>query len=127
MMIKKDNVTEFKQEGFNDLRSVCFSGATLKPFFICIVLQFIQHWCGVIVIIFKSIHVFETFQTSLDHNLETVIVGAVALVATICKVTSLLEHETQDVNMFSITDADRKNRKEDTDDDILFNCIIVHG
>ena len=65
-----------------ELLSSLISGSTLKPLFICLVLQFVQHWCGVIVIIFKSIHVFETFQTSLDHKLATMIVGAVAFIAT---------------------------------------------
>ena len=98
----------------------------MKPFSICVVLQFTQHWCGVIVIIFKSIHVFKTFQTSLDQNLATVIVGAVAFVSTLSEVNSLLEHMIENSTIFSIPDTDREDRKEDSTDDILFNCGSLH-
>ena len=63
--------------------------ATLKPVAVCLVLQFVQQWCGVPVIIFKTVHVFRTLGTSLDHNLCTVIVGAVAFAATFCKCITL--------------------------------------
>ena len=67
------------------LVSSLLSAATLKPAAVCLVLQFVQQWCGVPVIIFKTVHVFRTLRTSLDHNLCTVIVGAVAFAATFCK------------------------------------------
>ena len=67
------------------LVSSLLSAATLKPVALCLVLQLVQQWCGVPVIIFKTVHVFRTLRTSLDHNLCTVIVGAVAFAATFCK------------------------------------------
>ena len=84
MVTAENNNSEMKLS-LKERWSSFFSGATLKPFFICLVLQFIQNWCGVIVIIFKTIHVFQTFHTSVDYKLATIIVGVVAFVSTFCK------------------------------------------
>ena len=62
--------------------AVFLSPANLKPLLICLVLQFVQQWCGVHVIMFKTVNVFKTFETSIDHNLCTIIVGAVAFLTT---------------------------------------------
>ena len=45
-------------------------------------LQLVQQWCGVLVIMFKTVNVFQTFETSIDHNVCTIIVGAVAFFTT---------------------------------------------
>ena len=36
-------------------------------------------------IMFKTVNVFKTFETSIDHNLFTIIVGAVAFFTTFCQ------------------------------------------
>ena len=59
--------------------------STLQPLLITLVLQAIQNWCGVNVIVFKTVHVFQTFQTSVDNYLATAVVGGVQLLATFSK------------------------------------------
>ena len=76
----KDTSTEVKSTW-----STYLSARSVKPFIICLVLQFVQQWCGIHVIVFKTVHVFRTFQTSVDHNIATIIVGAVAFAATFGK------------------------------------------
>ena len=65
-----------------DQLSLFLSPANIKPLLICLVLQFVQQWCGVHVIMFKTVNVFKTFETSIDHNLCTIIVGVVAFFTT---------------------------------------------
>ena len=60
--------------------------STLQPLLITLVLQAIQNWCGVNVIVFKTVHVFQTFQTSVDNYLATAVVGGVQLLATFSKI-----------------------------------------
>ena len=60
--------------------------STLAPLLITLVLQAVQNWCGVNVIVFKTVHVFQTFQTSLDSYLSTAVVGGVQLLATFSKI-----------------------------------------
>ena len=59
--------------------------STLVPLLITLVLQAVQNWCGVNVIVFKTVHVFQTFQTSVDSYLATAVVGGVQLLATFSK------------------------------------------
>ena len=59
--------------------------STLFPLLITLVLQAVQNWCGVNVIVFKTVHVFQTFQTSVDSYLATAVVGGVQLLATFSK------------------------------------------
>ena len=75
----------------NESVSSLFNPSTLKPFLTCLVLQFVQQWCGVHVIVFKTVNVFETFHTSVDHNMSTIIVGAVAFGATFCKCVDIID------------------------------------
>ena len=69
-------------QSFKDQLSQFLSPNNLKPLLICLVLQFVQQWCGVHVIMFKTVNVFKTFETSIDHNLCTIIVGVVAFFTT---------------------------------------------
>ena len=69
-------------QSISDQWSVFLSLGNLKPLLVCLVLQFVQQWCGVHVIMFKTVNVFKTFETSIDHNLCTIIVGAVAFFTT---------------------------------------------
>ena len=59
--------------------------SSLAPLLITLVLQAVQNWCGVNVIVFKTVHVFQTFQTSVDSYLATAVVGGVQLLATFSK------------------------------------------
>ena len=54
----------------------------LCPLFLTFVLHFLQNWSGVNVIVFKTVHVFETVGSSIDKYVCTVIVGGVQLVST---------------------------------------------
>ena len=72
-------------QSISDQWSVFLSLGNLKPLLVCLVLQFVQQWCGVHVIMFKTVNVFKTFETSIDHNLCTIIVGAVAFFTTFCQ------------------------------------------
>ena len=59
-----------------------FSCPNLHPLLLTFVLHFIQSWSGVNVIIFKTVHVFETVGSSIDKYVCTAIVGGVQLVST---------------------------------------------
>ena len=59
-----------------------FSRPNLHPLIITCVLHFVQNWSGVNVIVFKTVHVFETVGSSIDKYVSTVIVGGVQLVST---------------------------------------------
>ena len=54
----------------------------LCPPFLTFVLHFLQNWAGVNVIVFKTVHVFETVGSSIYKYLCTVIVGGVQLLST---------------------------------------------
>ena len=56
-------------QSISDQWSVFLSLGNLKPLLVCLVLQFVQQWCGVHVIMFKTVNVLKTFKTSIDHNL----------------------------------------------------------
>jgi len=58
------------------------SWATLRPLLITCYLHFVQNWCGVNVIVFKTVSVFESLGTSLDSGTCTLAVGGTQLVAT---------------------------------------------
>ena len=58
----------------------CYSN--LCPLLLTCVLHFLQNWSGVNVIVFKTVHVFETVGSSIDKYVCTGIVGAVKLLAT---------------------------------------------
>ena len=54
----------------------------LCPLFLTFVLHFLQNWSGVNVIVFKTVHVFETVGSSIDKYVCTVIVGGGQLLST---------------------------------------------
>jgi len=56
--------------------------ATVRPLLITCFLHFVQNWCGVNVIVFKTVSVFESLGTSLDSGTCTLAVGGTQLVAT---------------------------------------------
>ena len=68
-----------------------FSRSTLQPLTITLILQAVQNFCGVNVIVFKTVHVFQTFQTSIDNYLATAVVGGVQLLATFSKTSRDLD------------------------------------
>lgn len=88
------------------------SPANLKPMLICLVLQFVQQWCGVHVIMFKTVNVFKTFETSIDHNLCTIIVGVVAFFTTFRQYIECLGKYFIVILLFSVSDADREGGQE---------------
>ena len=59
-----------------------FRSNNLCPLFLTFVLHFLQNWSGVIVIVFKTVNVFETVGSSIDKYVCTVIVGGVQLLST---------------------------------------------
>eukprot|EP00092_Neocalanus_flemingeri_P046464 GFUD01052267.1.p1 GENE.GFUD01052267.1~~GFUD01052267.1.p1 ORF type:complete len:481 (-),score=118.98 GFUD01052267.1:59-1501(-) len=59
-----------------------FSCPNLHPLLLTFVLHFLQNWSGVNVIVFKTVHVFETVGSSIDKYVCTAIVGGVQLVST---------------------------------------------
>jgi len=58
------------------------SVSTLHPLGLSLLLHFAQNWCGVNVIVFKTVAVFETVESSVDPYTSTFIVGVVQLAAT---------------------------------------------
>ena len=82
----QEEASESKLTNFVKVMTSLFNASTMKPFLTCLVLQFVQQWCGVHVIVFKTVNVFQTFHTSVDHNLSTIIVGVVGFAATFCKI-----------------------------------------
>ena len=67
-----------------------FSRPNLNPLLITFVLHFVQNWSGVNVIVFKTVHVFETVGSSIDKYVCTAIVGGVQLVSTGSKLELIL-------------------------------------
>ena len=59
-----------------------FRSNNLCPLFLTFVLHFLQNWSGVIVIVFKTVNVFETVGSSIDKYVYTVVVGGVQLLST---------------------------------------------
>ena len=59
-----------------------FSYQNLCPLLLTFVLHFLQNWSGVNVIVFKTVHVFETVGSSIDKYTCTAIVGVVQLLFT---------------------------------------------
>ena len=59
-----------------------FSYHNLCPLLISMILHFVQNWSGINVIVFKTVHVFEIFGSSIDKYICTVIVGGVQLLST---------------------------------------------
>ena len=59
-----------------------FSSPNLHPLLLTFGLHFLQNWSGVNVIVFKTVHVFETVGSSIDKYVCTAIVGGVQLVST---------------------------------------------
>jgi len=64
-----------------------FSYQNLCPLFLTLVLHFLQSWSGVNVIVFKTVHVFETVGSSVDKYTCTAIVGVVQLLSTGVSIT----------------------------------------
>lgn len=55
---------------------------TIHPLLLSCYLHLLQNWCGVNVIVFKTVSVFESVGTSLDAGLCTAVVGGTQLLAT---------------------------------------------
>ena len=58
-----------------------FRSNNLCPLFLTFVLHFLQNWSGVIVIVFKTVNVFETVGSSIDKYVYTVVEGRVQLLS----------------------------------------------
>lgn len=59
-----------------------FSRPCLYPLFLSLVLMLVQIWCGVNVLIFKTVDIFAAVGSSIDKYVATGIVGVVNLFAT---------------------------------------------
>jgi len=70
-----------KQEDVS-IWSEIFSRKTLHPLSLTMALHFIQTWCGINVIIFNTVNVFNVVGSSVDSSLSAVIVGGVQFFAT---------------------------------------------
>ena len=85
MNISGESASENRSEEVGLIREF-FSRPNLHPLIITFVLHFVQNWSGVNVIVFKTVHVFETVGSSIDKYVCTVIVGGVQLVSTGSKI-----------------------------------------
>ena len=59
-----------------------FVWKNLHPLLLSLTLMFLQNWCGVNVLVFKTVDVFSATGSSIDNYLATSIVGFVQLLST---------------------------------------------
>merc|ERR1719431_2233404 len=78
---EKDNTSNTETKN-NFLTKTFFSYPNICPLLLTLVLHFLQNWSGVNVIVFKTVHVFDTFGSSIDKYTCTAIVGIVQLLST---------------------------------------------
>jgi facilitated trehalose transporter len=58
------------------------------PFLLCLVIMFFQQWSGINAVIFNTVTIFNAADVSINQHLAANIVGAVQLLATVCKSNS---------------------------------------
>lgn len=82
----KEEVKQIKEETQED-NSRFFSRGVIHPLVLSMVLMFTQSWCGVNVLVFKTVEIFNAVGSSVDDYVATAIVGIVQLLATAISVS----------------------------------------
>jgi len=81
-MTSEEDKTSNTETSIQFMAKTFFSYQNLCPLLLTFVLHFLQNWSGVNVIVFKTVHVFETVGSSIDKYTCTAIVGVVQLLFT---------------------------------------------
>lgn len=86
-MTSEEDKTSNTETSIQFMAKTFFSYQNFCPLLLTFVLHFLQNWSGVNVIVFKTVHVFETVGSSIDKYTCTAIVGVVQLLFTGVSIT----------------------------------------